>query len=82
MAIDKVPPRPEEGNTAKNVSEMLDYLYYLREQMNYELNVIKKNFDKEENNNAAIIKALETANGETANAISELAERITTLENA
>lgn len=60
MAIDKIPPRPEEGNVQKSVSAILDYLYYMREQINYELAIVKKNIDREADNGS---KTEEKLNG-------------------
>lgn len=59
MAIDKIPPRPDEGDLKKIVSDILDYLYYMREQINHELAITKKNIDREAENGAKTDEKLE-----------------------
>ena len=61
MAIDKVPPRPDEGDLKKSVSDILDYLYYMREQINYELAITKKSIDREAENRAKTDEKLKGA---------------------
>ena len=77
MAIDKVPPALDE-NPQKTVSDILDYLYYLREQINYELAVAKKTIIKEADNNAKTEEKLVGA----INALDKIENRLKKLENA
>lgn len=39
--IDKLPPSPS-GETKKDLAAMLEYLCYLREQINFALSIVEK----------------------------------------
>ncbi len=41
MADLKMPPQVDEDNLKGSIRAMSDYLFYLREQMQYELDLIK-----------------------------------------
>ncbi len=42
MPLDRMPPEVDENNIKESVRNLYEYLFYLREQMVYELDLIKK----------------------------------------
>lgn len=46
MAELKLPPKVDEGDFKGSVLAMNEYLFYLREQMQYELDLIKKKMEE------------------------------------
>ena len=52
MAIDRIPPRLDENDFKGSVRQMNEYLFYLREQMQYELDLINKKVGETDNGEA------------------------------
>lgn len=42
MAINRLPPRLDENNLKESIRQMNEYMFYLREQTQYELDLINK----------------------------------------
>lgn len=49
MAINKTPPRIDENDLRGSVRQMSEYLFYLREQIQYEIDLINKKVEVTDN---------------------------------
>ncbi|MBQ6698693.1 MAG: hypothetical protein IJN09_06580 [Oscillospiraceae bacterium] len=75
--IDKLPPDTEGKEDARALSEMREYLYHLRERINYELTIMKREQEERKKREDAAFEATERAINDILARIDSIEARIT-----
>ena len=75
--IDKLPPDTEGKETGRAVEEQREYLYHLRERINYELTIMEREQEERKKREDAAFEATERAINDILARIDSIEARIT-----